>query len=46
MGGHGARRRDVLVFSSVTTFCLRHALCPVVVVPVGQEQHAGPSMLR
>ncbi|MFJ5993246.1 universal stress protein [Lentzea sp. NPDC092896] len=46
VGGHGVRRLDVLVFSSVTAFCLRHALCPVVVVPVGEEQHAGPLMLR
>jgi nucleotide-binding universal stress UspA family protein len=46
VGGTGHLRRDVLVFSSVTTFCLRHALCPVVVVPVGEEQHAGPVMLR
>lgn len=46
VGGTGHYKRDLLVFSSVTTFCLRHALCPVVVVPVDEEQHAGPLMLR
>lgn len=46
VGGTGYLKRDLLVFSSVTTFCLRHALCPVVVVPVETEPHAGPLMLR
>ena len=46
VGGHGSHNRDLLVFSSVTAFCLRHALCPVVVVPASEEQHTGPLMLR
>jgi nucleotide-binding universal stress UspA family protein len=47
VGGTGYLKRDLLVFSSITTFCLRHALCPVVVVPIDEEApHAGPLMLR
>ncbi|MCX2953638.1 universal stress protein [Lentzea sp. NEAU-D7] len=46
VGEAGHLRRDVLVFSSVTTHCLRHARCPVVVVPVDDERHSGPLMLR
>jgi nucleotide-binding universal stress UspA family protein len=46
VGGHGSRKRDLVVFSTVTTFCLRHALCPIVVVPGSDEQHVGPLMLR
>ncbi|SER00998.1 Nucleotide-binding universal stress protein, UspA family [Lentzea xinjiangensis] len=45
VGGTGHHKRDVVVFSSVTAYCLRHALCPVVVVPFDAEQHAGPLML-
>lgn len=46
VGGAGHLKREVLVLSSVTTYCLRHAHCPVVVVPVDGERHAGPLMLR
>lgn len=46
VGEAGHLNREVLVLSSVTTHCLRHAHCPVVVVPVDDERHAGPLMLR
>lgn len=47
VGGTGYLKRDLLVFSSITTYCLRHALCPVVVVPIDEEApHTGPLMLR
>ncbi|MEU7526957.1 universal stress protein [Saccharothrix sp. NPDC042600] len=35
LGGHGYRREGVTVISPVTSHCLRHAACPVVVVPAG-----------
>ena len=46
VGEHGSHRADVLVMSSVTSYCLRHALCPVVVVPLEGAHHDGPLMLR
>ena len=46
VGEHGAHRADVLVMSSVTSYCLRHARCPVVVVPLEGAHHVGPLMLR
>lgn len=46
VGDHGYRRAGVLVMSSVTSFCLRHARCPVVVVPLEGAHHGGPLMLR
>ncbi|MGM1065273.1 universal stress protein [Saccharothrix sp. Mg75] len=36
LGGHGYRRGDVTVVGSVITYCVRHAPCPVVVVPTGR----------
>ncbi|MGW6442634.1 universal stress protein [Lentzea sp. NPDC055074] len=46
VGEHGYYRTDVLVMSSVTSYCLRHARCPVVVVPLEGAHHDGPLMLR
>ncbi|SFR02008.1 Nucleotide-binding universal stress protein, UspA family [Lentzea waywayandensis] len=46
VGEHGSHRADLLVMSSVTSYCLRHALCPVVVVPLEGAHHDGPLMLR
>ncbi|MDX8141395.1 universal stress protein [Lentzea sp. BCCO 10_0061] len=46
VGGHGDHRSGVLVMSSVTSYCLRHARCPVVVVPAEGAHHDGPLMLR
>ncbi|HEX7304715.1 universal stress protein [Lentzea sp.] len=46
VGGHGSHQAGVLVMSSVTSHCLRHARCPVVVVPLEGARHDGPLMLR
>lgn len=46
LGGHGYRKSGIYVLSSVTSYCLRHAACPVVVVPMEAERHAGPLMVR
>lgn len=46
VGGHGYHKAGVLVMSSVTSYCLRHAVCPVVVVPLEGARHDGPLMLR
>jgi nucleotide-binding universal stress UspA family protein len=46
LGGHGYYKAGVLVMSSVTSYCLRHARCPVVVVPPEGARHDGPLMLR
>ncbi|MET9232242.1 universal stress protein [Lentzea sp. NPDC003310] len=46
VGEHGNRQAGVLVMSSVTSHCLRHALCPVVAVPLEGARHDGPLMLR
>jgi len=46
VGGHGYHKAGVLVMSSVTSYCLRHARCPVVVVPPEGARHDGPLMLR
>ncbi|MDU0292992.1 universal stress protein [Saccharothrix longispora] len=35
LGGHEYQRGDVAVVGSVITYCVRHAPCPVVVVPAG-----------
>ncbi|GAA1331534.1 universal stress protein [Saccharothrix algeriensis] len=35
LGGHEYHRTDVAVVGSVVAYCVRHAPCPVVVVPVG-----------
>ena len=45
VGDHGAHRASVLVMSSVVSYCLRHARCPVVVVPAEGVHHDGPLML-
>lgn len=34
LGGHGYRRSGLTVIGSVAAYCLRHATCPVTVVPV------------
>lgn len=36
LGGHQYHRGDVAVVGSVITYCVRHATCPVVVVPAGE----------
>lgn len=46
VGEHGNRQAGVLVMSTITSHCLRHALCPVVVVPLEGARHDGPLMLR
>jgi nucleotide-binding universal stress UspA family protein len=46
VGDHGHHKAGVLVLSSVTTYCLRHARCPVVAVPLEGARHDGPLMLR
>jgi nucleotide-binding universal stress UspA family protein len=46
IGGHGEHRSGVLVMSSVTSYCLRHARCAVVVIPAEGARHDGPLMLR
>ena len=46
VGGHGYHKAGVLVMSSVTSYCLRHARCAVVVVPLEGARHDGPLMLR
>jgi nucleotide-binding universal stress UspA family protein len=46
VGDHGYTRAGVLVMSAVTSFCLRHARCPVVAVPLEGAHHDGPLMLR
>lgn len=46
IGDHGYHKAGVLVMSSVTTYCLRHARCPVVAVPLEGARHDGPLMLR
>lgn len=46
VGGHGHQHAGVLVMSSVTSYCLRHARCPVVIVPLEGARHDGPLMLR
>ena len=46
IGDHGYHKAGVLVMSSVTSYCMRHALCPVVVVPQEGARHDGPLMLR
>ncbi|USX54394.1 universal stress protein [Lentzea sp. HUAS12] len=45
VGGQGAWKNSVRVMSPVTSYCLRHAGCPVVVVPVEGAHHDGPLML-
>lgn len=37
LGGHGYRKSGLTIIGSVTAHCLRHAHCPVVIVPVGGE---------
>ncbi|MCS7483690.1 universal stress protein [Umezawaea endophytica] len=34
LGGHGYRKSGVTVIGSVAAYCLRHASCPVTVVPL------------
>ncbi|WNV84761.1 universal stress protein [Umezawaea sp. Da 62-37] len=34
LGGHGYRKGGLTVIGSVAAYCLRHANCPVTVVPV------------
>lgn len=46
VGDHGYRKEGVLVLSSIASYCLRHARCPVVVVPLEGARHDGPLMLR
>ncbi|MBM7864633.1 universal stress protein [Lentzea nigeriaca] len=46
VGDHGYHKAGVLVMSSVTTYCLRNARCPVVAVPLEGARHDGPLMLR
>jgi nucleotide-binding universal stress UspA family protein len=46
VGDHGYHKSGVLVMSSVTTYCLRNARCPVVAVPLEGARHDGPLMLR
>ncbi|MGW4213576.1 universal stress protein [Lentzea sp. NPDC004789] len=46
VGDHGYRKAGVLVLSSITTYCLRNARCPVVAVPSEGARHDGPLMLR
>ncbi|MFS8102547.1 universal stress protein [Lentzea alba] len=46
VGGHGYHKVGVLVMSSVTSYCMRHSRCPVVVVPLEGAHHDGPLMLR
>lgn len=40
LGRHGYSRGGTTILGSVIRHCLEHATCPVVVVPVGQEQAA------
>ncbi|MET8762963.1 universal stress protein [Lentzea sp. NPDC004782] len=46
VGDHGYHKAGVLVLSSITTYCLRNARCPVVAVPLEGARHDGPLMLR
>ncbi|GLY49834.1 universal stress protein [Lentzea sp. NBRC 102530] len=46
IGEHGHRQSGVTVLSPTTEYCLRHARCPVVVVPLEGARHDGPLMLR
>lgn len=39
VGGHGYRKGPLSVIGSVTAYCLRHAECPVIVVPAEGERH-------
>jgi nucleotide-binding universal stress UspA family protein len=42
LGSHGHRRAYELTVGSTSDFCLRHASCPVVVIPVPvHDEHAG-----
>ncbi|GLZ27934.1 universal stress protein [Lentzea sp. NBRC 105346] len=46
LGGHGYRKGSAIVMGSVTSYCLRHASCPVVVVPLEGDRVDGPVVSR
>jgi nucleotide-binding universal stress UspA family protein len=41
LGGHGYRKAGLTVIGSVAAYCLRHASCPVTVVPLGAVDAGG-----
>ncbi|MCS7479363.1 universal stress protein [Umezawaea endophytica] len=41
LGGHGYRRTGLAVVGSVAAHCLRHARCPVTVIPFAAVEAAG-----
>ncbi|GGP75706.1 universal stress protein [Saccharothrix coeruleofusca] len=40
LGGHRYQRGNVAVAGAVATYCLRHAKCPVVIVPAGGDDES------
>jgi nucleotide-binding universal stress UspA family protein len=41
LGGHGYRKSGLTVIGSVAAYCLRHASCPVTVVPLAAVDDNG-----
>lgn len=41
LGGHGYRKSGLTVIGSVAAYCLRHATCPVTVVPLAAIDAGG-----
>ncbi|HEX6345202.1 universal stress protein [Umezawaea sp.] len=44
LGGHGYRRSGLTVIGSVAAHCLRHARCPVTVVPLASVRADGTAV--
>ncbi|WP_406630971.1 universal stress protein [Amycolatopsis sp. WGS_07] len=42
LGSHGHGRMLRMLVGSVSEYCLRHARCPVVIVPVRSREERGP----